>query len=98
MVTAEALDPPDVVVKKYVPDELDDSVTVAAAFVFVTTLPKLSWAWTWKGPTLAEEVTAWLPLTVEVNTSFVGVDATTLNEFVVAEVTVACVESDAVML
>jgi hypothetical protein len=81
MVTAEALEPPEVVVKKNVPDELDDSATVAAAFVLVTGLLKASWAWTWKGPTLAEEVTVWLPLTDEVNTSLVGVPGFTVKEF-----------------
>ncbi len=79
--TAEALDPFETVVKKVVPVELDDSETVAAAFELVTGLPKLSWAWTWKGPTLAEDVTVWLPLTVDVKTSLVGVPAFTVKVF-----------------
>ena len=43
MVTAEALVPPKVVVKKVVPVELEESVTVAAAFALVTGLLKASW-------------------------------------------------------
>ncbi len=98
MVTADALDPFEVVVKNVVPVELDDNETVAAAFELATGLPKLSWACTWKGPTFAEDVTVWLPVTGEVKTSLVGVDATTLNCLELADVTPVCVASVAVTL
>ena len=55
--------------------------------VLVTALPNWSWTWTAKGPTLAVELTAWLPETVEVNTSLLGAPAVTLKEFVGTEAT-----------
>ena len=72
MVTLTPVPPPEVGVKKVVPDELLESSSVAGVAPLVTTLPNWSCAWTAKGPTLAVALTGWLPVTVEVKTSLVG--------------------------
>ena len=85
MVTAPAAAPPLVGVKKVVPVELLESVKVTGPPVLATGLPKLSWTWTTKGPTVAVLPTVWLPDTVVVKTSLLGGPAVTVNEFVVAD-------------
>ena len=98
IVTAVPEDPPEVGVKKVVPVEVEDRLRVTAAPVLVTGLPKLSWTWTTKGPTVAVLPTVWFPETVVVNTSLLARPAVMVNEFVVADVTVPAVVSVAVMV
>ena len=97
MVTAAPDDPPDVGVKKVVPDELLESRSVTGAPVLATALPNWSRTWTANGPTPAVVPTVWLPETVDVNTSWLGGAGVTVSA-AVAEVTAGWDVSEAVMV
>src|SRR5580692_8551407 len=98
MVTLTPVVPFTVGVKKEVPVEELVRVRVTAEPELVTGLPNWSWVCTTKGPTEASEFTVWLPVGLDVKAKVLGPAATMLKPFVVAEVTVACVVSEAVMV
>ena len=69
------------------PVEVVDRLRVTAAPALVTGLPKLSWTWTTKGPTVAVVPTVWLPATVVVKANLLAFPATMVKPLVVAPVT-----------
>ena len=87
MVTANAEEPPEVVVKNgvwpLVPTEVVERETVTAVPVLETALPYWSWTWTTNGPTVAVLLTVWLPDTVLVKVSLLAAPATMVNPLVV---------------
>jgi hypothetical protein len=97
MVTVAAVVPPDVGVKNVDPAELLESRSETGGPLFVTALPNWSSTLTWNGPTFAVVPTVWLPLTVDVYTSWLGGAGVTVNE-VAAEVTPVWVVSVAVIV